>query len=64
MIGYGENKGIVPRTSQAIFDLIAKETSKKKWYEVSVSMLEIYNEKIQDLLIPVEKRPIEGLKVR
>jgi hypothetical protein len=27
-------------------------------------MLEIYNEKVQDLLIPVSKRPKEGLKIR
>ena len=29
-----------------------------------MSMLEIYNERIQDLLIPIEKRPHGGLKVR
>lgn len=27
-------------------------------------MLEIYNEKVQDLLKPVEERPIGGLKIR
>lgn len=27
-------------------------------------MLEIYNEKVQDLLVPVAKRPQGGLKVR
>jgi hypothetical protein len=27
-------------------------------------MLEIYNEKIQDLLVPINKRPSAGLKVR
>jgi kinesin family protein 13 len=26
-------------------------------------MLEIYNEKIQDLLIPVDKRTLSGLKI-
>lgn len=54
MIGYGENKGIVPKISFEIFDLIERETSKKKWFEVNISMLEIYNEKVQDLLIPVD----------
>ena len=29
-----------------------------------MSMVEIYNEKVQDLLIPVQKRPAGGLKVR
>lgn len=46
MIGYGENKGIVPKISEEIFKLIERETSKKKWFEVNISMLEIYNEKI------------------
>jgi kinesin family protein 13 len=27
-------------------------------------MLEIYNEKVQDLLIPVSRRPLGGLKIR
>ena len=27
-------------------------------------MLEIYNERVQDLLIPIAKRPREGLKIR
>jgi hypothetical protein len=29
-----------------------------------VSMMEIYNEKVQDLLIPISKRPKEGHKIR
>jgi kinesin family protein 13 len=29
-----------------------------------VSMMEIYNEKVQDLLIPIAKRPPEGHKIR
>jgi hypothetical protein len=33
-------------------------------YEVEVSMLEIYNEKVQDLLVPINKRPPTGLKIR
>ena len=64
MIGYGANRGIVPIISEEIFKLIDEQTSKKRWYEVNVSMCEIYNEKIQDLLIPVDKRPHQGLKVR
>lgn len=31
---------------------------------VSVSMYEIYNEHVNDLLVPVEQRPKYGLKVR
>ena len=33
-------------------------------YEVYISMLEIYNEKLQDLLTPINKRPTGGLKIR
>ena len=64
MIGYEKNKGIVPIISGEIFKIVKEGTTKKKWYEVNVSMLEIYNEKIQDLLIPIGKRPNRGLKVR
>jgi kinesin family protein 13 len=64
MIGYGPNRGIVPIISEEIFKLINVQTSSKKWFEVNVSMQEIYNEKIQDLLIPINKRPTGGLKVR
>lgn len=46
MIGYGPNRGIVPIISEEIFKLIDNQTTKKKWYEVNVSMCEIYNEKI------------------
>lgn len=44
MIGYGANKGIVPIAMNEIFERIKATTTKEKWYEVSVSMLEIYNE--------------------
>jgi len=34
------------------------------WYEVTVSMLEIYNEHIHDLFIDPWEWPKEGLKIR
>lgn len=64
MIGYGANKGIVPIACEEIFKRIEASQNPNKQYEVLVSMLEIYNEKVQDLLIPVNKRSKEGLKVR
>ena len=64
MIGYGANKGIVPLACTEIFARIAANDDKDKFYEVSAMMCEIYNEKVQDLMIPVTKRPQEGLKVR
>lgn len=44
MIGYGANKGIVPIATTEIFERIRDTTTPEKWYEVCVSMLEIYNE--------------------
>ncbi len=37
---------------------------KKHSFTLTVSMLEIYNERIQDLLIPIRKRTKRGLKIR
>lgn len=51
MIGYEKNKGIVPIISEEIFKEVRSNTSEDKKYEVNISMLEIYNEKVQDLLI-------------
>ena len=64
MVGYGANKGIVPISCDEIFKRIGQNTDKDKTFEVQVSMLEIYNEKVQDLLIKPDKRPPSGLKVR
>jgi kinesin family member 13 len=64
MVGYGANKGIVPISCEEIFKRIKLTNDSSKSYEVLVSMLEIYNEKIQDLLVPLSKRPNAGLKVR
>lgn len=33
-------------------------------FSVTISMIEIYNEKVQDLLIPSSKRPLGGLEIR
>ncbi len=64
MVGYGENKGIVPISCEEIFKRIESNTNDDIHYEVEVSMLEIYNEKVQDLLVPISKRPSGGLKIR
>lgn len=64
MVGYGANKGIVPISCEEIFNRIRNNEEKNKEYEVDISMLEIYNERVQDLLIPISKRPKEGLKIR
>ena len=64
MVGYGANKGIVPISCDEIFSRISQNNDNDKKYEVQVSMLEIYNEKVQDLLIDPNKRPPGGLKIR
>jgi len=45
MVGFGTNKGIVPKVCDEIFNRINtnKDTTK---YEVEFSMMEIYNEKV------------------
>lgn len=64
MIGYGTNRGIVPLACEEIFQRISANTDKDKTYQVTVSMVEIYNERVQDLLVNPAKRPNEGLKIR
>ena len=65
MVGYGKNEGIVPMACNEIFRRIEENTDENLKYEVQFSMLEIYNEKVQDLLEKNEaKKPKGGLKVR
>eukprot|EP00930_Biecheleria_cincta_P084034 TRINITY_DN73531_c0_g1_i1.p1 TRINITY_DN73531_c0_g1~~TRINITY_DN73531_c0_g1_i1.p1 ORF type:complete len:828 (+),score=192.69 TRINITY_DN73531_c0_g1_i1:80-2485(+) len=64
MVGYGKNKGIVPISCEEIFNRIGSESDPEKKYEVTVSMIEIYNEAIQDLLIECDQRPKKGLEIR
>lgn len=42
--------GLVPRMVQAVFDEIGNEKHSDKTYDVRLSYIEIYNEKIRDLL--------------
>jgi hypothetical protein len=65
MVGYGNNKGIVPLACDEIFRRIEANTNKNLKYQVQFSMLEIYNEKVQDLLMTdLKNKPAGGLKVR
>ena len=64
MVGYGANKGVVPISCEEIFKSIEQNKKEDKIFEVQVSMLEIYNEKVQDLLIPPKQRPNGGLRIR
>ena len=64
MIGYGPNKGIIPLTMEALFAEVTTSTDAAKQFQVTFSMFEIYNEKVRDLLAPLERSPKEGLKIR
>jgi len=46
MIGYGANKGIVPLATEEIFQRIGANTDPNLQFEVQVSMVEIYNERV------------------
>ncbi|XP_062500955.1 kinesin-like protein KIF28P isoform X2 [Corticium candelabrum] len=66
VVGYGPNKGIVPMFCEQLFDEINQKVSlnaQETEYQVSFSMLEIYNEKVRDLLNPKGSKS-SGLKVR
>lgn len=62
MMGYGEEAGVIPRICEDMFRRITemqKDINLK--YTVEVSYLEIYNERVRDLLNPTTKG---NLKVR
>ncbi|KAI7896700.1 uncharacterized protein EV154DRAFT_411348 [Mucor mucedo] len=61
MMGYGEDKGIIPRTCYELFDRVRDKKTSTLDFQVEVSYIEIYNEKVRDLLNPQNK---SNLKVR
>ncbi|CAG8830094.1 21834_t:CDS:2, partial [Racocetra persica] len=61
MMGYGEDKGIIPLTCCELFNRINRNQDTSVTYQVQVSYIEIYNERVRDLLNPKNK---ENLKVR
>ncbi|KAJ6664741.1 hypothetical protein lerEdw1_006314, partial [Lerista edwardsae] len=61
MIGYDTNRGIIPVVCEELFKTIQNQ-EKNKQYQVTFSMLEIYNEQVIDLLSKIKKPG--GLKVR
>ncbi|CAO3594499.1 unnamed protein product [Absidia cylindrospora] len=61
MMGYGEDKGIIPRTCSELFNRINQNSDPSTTFCAEVSYIEIYNEKVRDLLNPRNKG---NLKVR
>lgn len=66
-MGYNENKGIIPIACEELFDRIIKLRADPKNsidYEVTISMIEIYNECVQDLFIKPALRQKGGMQIR
>ena len=62
MMGYGEEAGVIPKICRNMFERITDfQKDKNLTYTVEVSYLEIYNERVRDLLNPATKG---NLKVR
>ena len=67
IVGYGMNKGIIPMACEDIFQRIEEKRKGGDGsihYNVEVSMLEIYNECVQDLFVKPAQRIKGGLNVR
>lgn len=61
-MGSQDNKGIIPRLCDSLFAKINNQQSSELSYKVEVSYMEIYNEKVHDLLDPKTNK--QSLKVR
>ncbi|KAL0115025.1 hypothetical protein PUN28_010526 [Cardiocondyla obscurior] len=62
MMGTKEDPGLIPRLCEGIFSKIERESEHERIYRVTVSYLEIYNEKVRDLLKP--STSTSGLRLR
>nr|VDD01922.1 unnamed protein product [Brassica rapa] len=54
MEGTPDNRGVNYRTLKNLFEIM-KERENRYSYEISVSVLEVYNEQIRDLLVPASQ---------
>ena len=64
IFGYPGNKGIIPMAATQLFVKMGEETDPNVRFEVTVQMVEIYMEKIQDLLVPAAKRGKGDLPIK
>nr|XP_046255441.1 kinesin-like protein KIF13A isoform X4 [Scatophagus argus] len=62
MMGNGEQPGLIPRLCCSLFERVHREENEAHTFKVEVSYMEIYNEKVRDLLDPKGSR--QSLKVR
>ncbi|XP_014902454.1 kinesin-like protein KIF22 [Poecilia latipinna] len=53
MLGTAEQPGVIPRAVREVFNLVSAKDEDEGWdYSIGMSYLEIYNEKVLDLLSP------------
>ncbi|XP_045916377.1 kinesin-like protein KIF13B isoform X3 [Micropterus dolomieu] len=62
MMGSAEQPGLIPRLCSSLFSRIVHEAREGESFTVEVSYMEIYNEKVRDLLDPKGSR--QALRVR
>lgn len=62
MMGTNDSKGIIPRLCDSLFESITEKQTDELCFKVEVSYMEIYNEKVHDLLDPKTNK--QSLKVR
>ncbi|XP_028256905.1 kinesin-like protein KIF13B isoform X2 [Parambassis ranga] len=62
MMGSGDQPGLIPRLCSALFERTQHEQREEESFTVEVSYMEIYNEKVRDLLDPKGGR--QTLRVR
>ncbi|KAF7664331.1 hypothetical protein LDENG_00180450 [Lucifuga dentata] len=62
MMGSVEQPGLIPRLCSSLFNRIVREAREGESFTVEVSYMEIYNEKVRDLLDPKGSR--HALRVR
>nr|XP_015832787.2 kinesin-like protein KIF13B isoform X2 [Nothobranchius furzeri] len=62
MMGSGDQPGLIPRLCSALFERTKLEQREEESFTVEVSYMEIYNEKVRDLLDPKGGR--QTLRVR
>lgn len=46
------HKGLIPRLCECLFEKISADTDEEHLFKIEVSYMEIYNEKVRDLLDP------------
>ncbi|KAH9413825.1 hypothetical protein DERP_009423 [Dermatophagoides pteronyssinus] len=64
MVGLGNNKGLVPRICEELFNIIDNRKGMDINTEVNLSMLELYSENVRDLLDTETAVKKKGLKIR